>query len=169
MLQGLMGKIMFFIAIIITLALAPYIYTANSAIIAWGDLTPFLGLEVVVGFGAFIIILGLLVQGGFFAFATVKSRTNGGMRDILQVVGSVVVILVVLSIFPTILDYMDDLITAAVAASDGLGEVGFGILPVVLYLGVIAAAGWSGVSTYRRVTGRGRRGSKSSAARLGYV
>ena len=154
---------MWFIAIIVTLALAPYIYTANSAIIGWGDLTPFLGLEVVAGFGAFIIILGLLVQGGFFAF----KATTGGMRDILQVVGTVVVILVILNIFPTILDYMDDLITAAQGAGDSLGEVGFGILPVVLYLGVIVAATWSGVSTYRRVR-RGGRGSKR-ASRIAYV
>jgi len=163
MLKGIMPKLMWFIAIIVTLALAPYIYTANTAILDWGDLTPFLGLEVVAGFGAFIIILGLLVQGGFFAF----KATGGGMRDILQVVGAVVVILVVLNIFPTVLDYMDDLITAATGAGDSLGEVGFGILPVVLYLGLIAAAGWSAVSTYRRVR-RGGRGSKR-ASRIAYV
>ena len=169
MFNNLMPKIMGFIVIIITLALAPTIYTANSDIIGWGDLTPFLGLEVIAGFGAFVIILGLLVSGGLFTIAGIKGKIAGaGMRDILMVVGSVVVIIVMLTMFVTILDYVDDLITAAVAAADTLGEVGFGIIPIVIYVGIIAAAGWAQVSTYRRVTGKGRRGSKSPS-RIAYV
>lgn len=169
MLSNLMPKIMGFIVIIITLALAPTIYTANGNIILWGDLTPFLGLEVIAGFGAFIIILGLLVSGGLFTIAGLKGKMGSvGMRDILAVVGSVIVIIVMLTMFVTILDYVGDLITAAVAAGDTLGEVGFGIIPIVLYIGVVAAAGWTQVSTYRRVTGKGRKGSKSPS-RLAYV
>src|SRR4030042_3125010 len=133
MLNNLMPKIMGFIVIIITLALAPTIYTANADIIAWGVLDPFLGLEVIAGFGAFIIILGLLVSGGLFTVAGLRGKMgNVGMRDILMVVGSVVVVIVMLTMFVTILDYVDDLITSAVAAGDTLGEVGFGILPIVI-------------------------------------
>jgi heme/copper-type cytochrome/quinol oxidase subunit 2 len=164
-----MPKIMGFIVIIITLALAPTIYTANADIIAWGVLDPFLGLEVIAGFGAFVIILGLLVSGGLFTVAGLKGKIAGaGMRDILLVVGSVVVIIVMLTMFVTVLDYVDDLITAAVGAGDTLGEVGFGIIPIVLYIGIVAAAGWAQVSTYRRVTGKGRRGSRGPS-KLAYV
>lgn len=158
MLQNLMPKIMGFIVIIITLALGPSIYTANTNIIAWGDLSPFLGLSVVVGFGAFIIILGLLVSGGLFTIAGLKGKIAGaGMKDILMVVGSVVVVIVMLTMFTSILDYVQTLITAAIAAGDTLGEIGFGIIPIVIYVGIIAAAGWTQVSTYKKLTNGGKR------------
>jgi hypothetical protein len=69
---------------------------------------------------------------------------------------------------PTLLDYVDDLITAATGAGDTLGEVGFGIIPIVIYIGIIAAAGWTHVATYRRVTRGSRKGSKSPS-RIAYV
>src|SRR4030042_7008340 len=98
MLNNLMPKIMGFIVIIITLALAPTIYTANADILLWGVLDPFLGLEVIAGFGAFVIILGLLVSGGLFTMAGIKGKIAGtGMRDILMVVGSGVIIFVIVS------------------------------------------------------------------------
>lgn len=168
MVSNLMPKIMGFIVIIITLALGPAIYTANAAILTWGDLTPFLGLEVVAGFGAFIIILGLLVSGGMFSIAGLKGRLAGaGIKDILMVVGSVVVIIVMLTMFTSILDYVDSLITAAISAGDSLGEVGFGIIPVVLYIGVIAAAGWTQASEYRKLSkGSSKKDSKNAQSTM---
>ena len=164
MLQNLMPKIMGFIVIIITLALGPSIYTANAAILAWGDLTPFLGLEVVAGFGAFIIILGLLVSGGLFAIAGVRNQLKtASMKDILMVVGSVVVVIVMLTMFTSVLDYVDTLITAATGAGDTLGEIGFGIIPIVIYVGIVAAAGWTQVSTYKRMkTGKAAKSAAQS-------
>lgn len=165
MLQNLMPKIMGFIVIIITLALGPTVYTANADIIAWGDLTPFLGLEVVAGFGAFIIILGLLISGGLFTIAGLKGQLAGaGMRDILMVVGSVVVIIVMLTMFTSVLDYVDELITAATGAGDDLGEIGFGIIPVVIYIGIVAGAGWAQASTYRRLKKGGKKAVASKSA-----
>ena len=158
MLQKLMPKIMGFIVIIITLALGPAIYTANANIIAWGVLDPFLGLEVVAGFGAFIIILGLLVSGGLFTLAGVKGQLqSAGMKDILMVVGAVVVVIVMLTMFTSVLDYVGDLITAATGAGDTLGEIGFGIIPIVIYVGIVAAAGWAHVATYRKLRRGGRK------------
>lgn len=160
MLQNLMPKIMGFIVIILTLALGPSIYTANATILAWGVLDPFIGLEVVAGFGAFIIILGLLISGGIFTLAGLKGKlAAAGMKDILMVVGAVIVVIVMLTMFTNILDYVDDLITAAIAEGDTLGEIGFGIIPIVIYVGVIAAAGWTQASTYHRL----RKGSKSAS------
>jgi len=164
MLQNLMPKIMGFIVIIITLALGPAIYTANADIIAWGVLDPFLGLEVVAGFGAFIIILGLLVSGGLFTLAGIKGKLQAaGMKDILMVVGSVVVVIVMLTMFTSVLDYVDSLITSAIGAGDSLGEIGFGIIPIVLYVGIVAAAGWTQVATYRKLRKGSSSRSKSAA------
>jgi heme/copper-type cytochrome/quinol oxidase subunit 2 len=159
-LQNLMPRIMGFIVIILTLALGPSIYTANATILAWGVLDPFIGLEVVAGFGAFIIILGLLISGGLFTVAGIRGRlASAGMNDILLVVGAVIVVIVMLTMFTNILDWCDDLITAAIAEGDTLGEIGFGIIPIVIYVGIIAAAGWAQVHTYRRM----RKGGKSKA------
>jgi len=153
-----MPKIMGFIVIIITLALGPAIYAANTAIVAWtstgggGDITEFLGMGVVAGFGAFIIILGLLISGGMFTIAGLKNQLKGaGMKDILMVVGSVVIVIVMLTMFPTILDYVDQLIQAAITAGDTLGQVGFSIIPIVIYVGILAGAGWTQVSEYKKM------------------
>jgi hypothetical protein len=59
--------------------------------------------------------------------------------------------------FTSILDYVQTLITAAIAAGDTLGEIGFGIIPIVIYVGIIAAAGWTQVSTYKKLTSGGKR------------
>lgn len=164
MVTNLLGKIMGFLVIIITLALAPTIYTANAAILAWtgtGLIGQFIGLEAIAGFGGFIIILGLLVAGGLFTLAGVRGKLAGASwREILTVVGSVIVIIVTLTMFLTIMDSADTLIAAATAASDTIGTTLFGIIPIVVYVGILAAAGWAQVHTYRRI----RRG-KSKRAR----
>ncbi len=172
--QGLIGKIMGFLVIIITLALSPAIYTANAAILAWTTaivgppagvaLSAFIGLEAIAGFGGFIIILGLLVGGGLFTLAGVKGQLAGaGWKDILMVIGSVIVVIVTLTMFTTILDFVDQLLVAATAAGDTIGETLFGILPIIIYIGIIAAAGWTQVATYRRLKG-GKSSKKSAVA-----
>lgn len=177
MLKGLMPRIMGFIVIIITLALGPAIYTANLGITGWtttitgtpagGTIAQFLGLSVVAGFGAFIVILGLLIAGGIFAVSGIQGKlANAGMGDILKVVGSVVVIIVMFTLFPSIMNYCDQLIVAAKKASDSLGEIGFGIIPIVIYVGVIAAAGWSEVSAYKHSRKGGSRRSVASGQRI---
>ena len=176
MLASLLPRILGFLVIIITLALSPSIYSANADILAWADavnnppvlLADFIGLDVIAGFGAFIIIIGLLVSGGFFAVAGLKNRIQGaGMRDMLVVIGSVVIVIVMLTMFETVLQYFANLVAAAITASDSLGQIGFAILPIVLYVGIVAASGWAQVSTYRRVTGKSRRSARRAA--LAYV
>ena len=164
MLQNLLPRIMGFLVIIITLALGPAIYTANLAIVNYaGGLDQFLGLGVVAGFGAFIIILGLLVSGGLCAIAGVKGQLQGaGMKDILMVVGSVVVVIVMLTMFVKVLDYVAALISAATDAGDSLGEVGFGIIPIIIYVGIVATAGWVQVHEYRKMKKGGKKGAAAA-------
>lgn len=172
MVQGLIGKIMGFMVIIITLALSPTIYTANAAILAWttsipagtNTLADFIGLEAIGGFGGFIIILGLLVAGGLFTLAGVKGKLAGaGWRDIIMVIGSVIVVVVTLTMFLSILDFVDQLIAAAETASDTIGQTLFGIIPILIYVGILAAAGWTQVSTYRKMRRGGSRRARVAA------
>jgi len=157
--QSLFTKILGFLVIIITLALAPSIVTANTAITSSGNLTAdMIGMSVIGGFGAPLIILGLLVSGGVFAIAGVKGQLGGAsFTDLFSVIGSVVVVIVLLTMFSNILDY----VKALIDASTGFAVVIYGIIPLLLYIGVIAGAGWVQYRAYRRMKG-GRRASRSA-------
>lgn len=159
-LSGLFGKIMGFLVIIITLALAPQINTANTAITGSGNLTGLLGMSTVGSFGAPIIILGLLVSGGIFALAGIKGQLGGASaRDLFEVVGSVIVIIVMLTLFIDVIDYTHALYVAAT----GFAQTIYSIIPLIIYIGILAAAGWAQVSTYRR-TRKGKKGKKGQSA-----
>jgi len=154
--RDIMPKILGFLVIIITLALAPTINTANAAITG-ANLTNLIGVAAVGAFGAPLIILGLLVSGGIFAVSGTKGALSGAsVGDLLSVVGSVVVLIVVLTMFVNVMDYT----TTLIAASTGFAVTIYSIIPIVIYIGIIAMAGWTQVRAYRRAKG-GRR-SKSA-------
>ncbi len=159
MLGGLFTKIMGFLVIIITLALAPTINTANALIVS-ANLTNLIGMSVVAGFAAPLIVLGLLTSGGIFAVGGLKGNIQGAsIQTMLGVVGSVIVVIVALTFMVDIIGYTNTLI----AASSGFAETLYGVIPLVIYLGVIAGAGWYQVSAYRKLR-KGRRASRG----LGY-
>lgn len=160
---GIFAKILGFLVIIITLALGPTIYTSNAAIVS-ANLTGLIGMSVVAGFGAFIIIFGLLIGGGVLAIATSGGGDSAiGKGEMLKVILSVVVIVIMLSMFTNVITYCNALIGAAITAGDTLGEVGFGIIPIVVYVGILSAAGWTQVAAIRKV----RRAKRAS--RRGYL
>ena len=154
--KDIMPKILGFLVIIITLALAPTINTANATIAA-GNLTNLIGMTAISAFGAPLIILGLLVSGGIFAVAGQKGVLGGAsVSDLLTVVGSVVVLIVVLTMFDSVMTYTGTLYDA----STGFAQTIYSIIPIVIYIGIIAMAGWTQTRAYRRA--RGRRKSKSA-------
>src|SRR3972149_5137542 len=146
MLTGLFGRIMGYIVIVITLALAPSISTANLDIVNHVSVANMTGMSVVGDFGAPLIILGLLVAGGAFAIAGSKGKLTANTSDLLKVVGAVIVVIVALTFMPTIMDYVEDLIDVA---GGGFAQVIYAIIPLVLYLGVIVNAGWQTVETLK--------------------
>lgn len=152
-LQTLMPKVMGFLIVIITLALAPTINTENATIIA-SNLTNCIGMTAIAAFGAPLIILGLLIGGGIFAVAGTRGLLAGAtIRDMLEIIGAVVFVIVALSLFSNIITYTNTLIDA----SSGFAVTIYGIIPIVIYVGIIAASGWTQVQAYRRVRkGRGR-------------
>ena len=165
--ESIFAKILGFIVIIMALALGPTIYTTNALIVAWGANSTtvnathvsFIGLETIAGFGAFLIIFGLLVSGGMMAIAG-KGGGSGsiGRGDMLAVVLSVVSIVLMLTLLEAAFTYLNNLLIAATAASDTIGTVGFGIIPILIYIGIIGAAGWTQVRTIKKMR-RGRRRS----------
>ena len=157
-LKDLFPKVMGFIVIIITLALAPTINTANATIIA-DNLTALTGMTAVAAFGAPLIILGLLFSGGFFAVAGMRGKMQGAsMKDLLSVIGSVVLVIVALSLFTSVIEYVN----ALILASSGFAVVVYGIIPLLVYIGIIAAAGFTQVKTYRKYSRKSKRASSGA-------
>lgn len=158
MISSLFPRIMGYIVIVITLALAPSISTANASITGHASVANMTGMATVGAFGAPLIILGLLVAGGAFAIAGTTGRLTASTQDLLKTVGSVIVVIVALTFMPTIMDYVEDLIDVA---GGGFAQVIYAIIPLVLYLGVVAGAGWQTYKTYKG-------GSKKKSAAAGY-
>jgi hypothetical protein len=161
--MAIFQRVIGFIVIIITLSLGSTIYTANASIVS-ANLTNLIGMSAISGFGAFIIIFGLLISGGLL---TISGRGGGSkalsMMDMLSVVLSVVAIVIALSLFGNVITYTNTLITSAITASDSLGQVGFGIIPILIYVGIIAGAGWT---QYRAIRKQSR---AKKTARTAYI
>lgn len=147
--QALFSRILGFLIIVITLALAPEINAANS-VVASGNLTNLIGMSVVTGFGAPLIVLGLLVAGGIFVWKGTQGRSMG---DMLKVISLVLVAIIGLTFMNDIVTYTNSLI----ATSTGFAKTIFGIIPLLIYLGIIAAVGWTGYSAVRGARKGGRR------------
>jgi hypothetical protein len=156
--RNLFAKIMGFVIVIVTLALAPTIQSSNTTIEGL-NITDLTGLSAVAAFGAPLIILGLLFSGGMFAAAGLRGRMQGAsLGDMLSVIGSVVVVIVALTLFQSVVTYTNALL---VATPTGIGDVIFAIVPLIIYIGIVAGAAVVQVRAYRKST-RGRR-SKSYA------
>ena len=150
---SLMPKILGFLVIIITLALAPTISTANAAIIAHDNISVMIGMTAISGFGAPLIILGLLVSGGIFAVAGTRGALGGAkISDLMSVIGSVVVLIVVLTMFTSVMDYVTTLATGVT----GFAFTIYTLIPIVIYIGIIAMAGWTQARAYRKARKGGR-------------
>lgn len=149
----MLSIIFFFLTIVITLALAPSINTANNTI-ASDNLTNLIGMTAVVQFGAPLIILGIMVAGGLMAFGM---RQGLGVKDIMVTVGLVIGEIVALNFMDSIVDYTNTLI----AASTGFAVTIYGIIPLIVYIAIIAAAG--GYQTYKYVKSRKKKSKGATA------
>ena len=157
--RDIMPKILGFLVIIITLALAPTINIVNTAITGHANVTAMIGMAAIGAFGVPLIILGLLVAGGVFTVAGSKGALSGAsVKDLLAVVGSVVVLIVVLTMFVNVMDYT----TTLIEASSGFAVTIYSIIPIIIYIGIIALAGWTQVRAYKKVKG----GRKSKASNV---
>ena len=164
--KQLFSKVMGFILMIIILALAPSIITANTAIGAHANITQATALSTVDDFGPPIMILALLATSGFFAYSGMKNRLKGAsMKQMLSVVGIVIVAIIGLTLFETILTYVAALIyaSAPVTQVGNFGVVIYKILPLMLYLAIVAGAAGYGAVTYRKMSKRSKKAKTASA------
>jgi len=156
----LVGVIIGLLTIVVTLAIAPSIATANTAVADSGNLTAdMIGMSVVVTFGAPLAILGLLAMGGLFVIGSWRGNTS--IKDMLGVIFTAVIVIVGLTFMLNILDYSVALIAAG---SGGFETVLYGLIPLLVYLAVIGLAGWQTVKGATQMKGK----SKKSAMSAGF-
>lgn len=157
--NNLVPKILGWVTVIIALALAPSINTANTAVdTAWAATTnnaTMIGMGTVVDFGAPLMIISLLFSGALMGLGKVG---DGSIRGMLSIIGACIITIVILNIFPNVLTYVDELITA----STGFAQTVYGIIPIILYIGVIAGAGVATAVSYFR--GRKKRRSSGTSS-----
>ena len=162
MLGRLVPSIMGWLTVVITLALAPTIETYNGHVttnVTGATNTSYmLGMTAVDDFAGFLIIMGLLISGGFFAVTSMKTKSTT-VGDMLGVIGAVIITVISLAMFSgSVIGYIDELITAGT----GFAKTAYGILAIILYVGIISAASaFIGHKAYRS----GRRSRKARSRR----
>ena len=166
MIRDLIPKIMGWLVVVITLALAPTIVTYNghvtSNITAAANSSYMLGMTAIDDFGGFIIIMGLLVTGGLLGVTGAKGSMRGaGVGDMLKTIGVVIITVISLAMFSSsVIGYIDELVTAGT----GFEKTAYGILAVIIYVSIIAgASAYMGVKAYKA-----HKGQKSSSSVTNY-
>jgi hypothetical protein len=160
-LQNLFPIILGFVVIVLTLAMAPSINTANAAIQS-ANLTNLTGMSVMDDFGAPLIIFGLLASGGLLAVGGIRGKLKGAsVADMLGVIGAVVIAIIALTFMTSIITYTNTLIGAV---ATGFDDVLYGVIPLLVYVGIIAGVGWTTGKAYR--SSKGKKAKKSP--RYGY-
>jgi len=142
------GIVMGIMTLVITLIMAPIILTANTAI-ASENLTNCTGMTSIDDVGPIVIILGLLTAAGLFAWAGARGGSSVGRKDMLVSVGSAIAITIALTMFTIIISSVNTLWTAA-AGSTALQSF-IGVIPLLVYVGIIVGAGYAQYRTYRRI------------------
>ncbi len=138
MMTRLVPSIFLWLTVVITLALAPTIETYNgyvtTNVTGATNASYMIGMTAIDDFGGLLMILGLLVSGGVFAVAGMK-RKDASVRDMLEVVGAVIVSILALAFFSSsIIDNMDTLITAG----SGVAKTIYGALVTLIYVVIIS-------------------------------
>jgi len=157
---NLLPKILGWLTVIITLALAPTINTQNAAVdtalTTMGNSTLLIGMDTVIDFGAPLMIIGLLFAGGMLAAGRIG---DGSIQSMLGVIGSVIATVIALTMFESVITYVEDLVEAVT----GFAQVIYGVIPIILYLAIVAGAG-----VYAAVKGFGGKKSKKASKAYNY-
>ncbi len=158
--RKILSVIFFFLMIILIVNLAPSIDTANDTIrTSWGAATnnaSMIGMSAVLPFGAPLIILQLIVAAGLLSFSIYQKAS---IKDSLAMVGIVIIMVVGLNFFNGIISPIDTLLTGAT----GIESVIYGIIPIAVYLPLVASAGGYKLGKMAYDKYKARKGAKKTA------
>ena len=144
----LLGVLLGMITIVVALAIAPNISTANAAIQS-ANTTNLIAMSVLDDFGAPLAVLGLLTLGGVFTLGAWKTGTD--LKQMMIVLFMAVIIIVGLTFMGNIITYTNNLIGAT--ATD-FEDIIWGIIPLFIYVAIIGMpfgyVGYRGYSTRKK-------------------
>ncbi len=164
--KQLLPRIFSFLGIIITMGFAAPIYTANSNVGSTNasNITNMMGMDVLTGFGGFLLVLGVLLTAGIMQLAQGTTQ-NVGVASLLKGIGPAILVTILLGFMNTYLAGVNDLIQAAINDSDTNGQWIFGLFGLLGYLGIIALA-FTGTGVYGAIANRvkGKKGSRKSTS-----
>jgi len=152
---NLIGRIFGLLGIVVTLALAPQIVTANAAVQS-ANTTNLLGMSVVDDFGAMLIILGILTISGIFA---VGGSMAGSVKDLLYNVGVTIVAIIALTFMVEIIGYNNTLY----AAASGVEATMYSIISLLIYVAIIGTVAYRGYKAGRSYY-KARKGRRAATA-----
>jgi len=153
---NLIARIIGLLIVVVVLALAPSIVTANAAVQSNANATDLLGMSVVDDFGGMLIILGLLTIGGIFAAG---GQMAGTVKDLLSNVGMAIIAIVALTFMSTIIDYNYALYNAA----SGVEATMYSIISLLIYVAIIGSVASRGYQAGRSYY-KSRKGRKTTTA-----
>ena len=159
-LSKLMGVVLFFIILLVVVSIAPQVGTANSAAYAtWNGSTEkdsMIGLDVIMPWGGFLIVLAILATTGIF---TLKIKNQGfSVNALISPVIRVIIAIFILTFYSNIITSFNVLIAAE---SNDAVKIVWGVVLLLIYLAIIAISG--GWDTFQYV--RERMGKKGKAAK----
>ncbi len=143
--SNLLPKILGWLIVIITLALAPSINTANAAVIAavvaaGTANTSMIGMSTIEQFGAPLIVISLLFSGTMLGLGKVG---DGSVSAMMGVIAAVIGTIVAITLEASVIGYCATLITASATFAKTI----YGIIPIVTYVAIIGGAG--GYAAYK--------------------
>lgn len=141
------GLVMGIMTLVVTLIMSPIILTANATI-GSANITNLTGMSSIDDIGPIVIILGMLTSAGLFAWSGVKGGSSVSRKDMMVSVGTAVTMVIALTMFGIIISSCNTLYAAA-AGSTALQSF-IGIIPLLVYVGIIIGAGAVQYRTYKR-------------------
>lgn len=166
--SNVLSKVFGLIGILVTLTMISTIYTANvainTAITSATNSASFLVLPTLIPFGGILIPLGLLFGSGMLLWKGQKA--TAGIGYIVTSVLTIIAVLIALNFFPSIITSFDTILTSAIAASDTIGELFYGLVfPLLLYLLIVVAPAFpAGVSYVKNKVGKKKARTASAVA-----
>lgn len=149
---------------LLLLAIAPNILTANTTVANNANITGMIGMTLATSFGGAGIVILLLVGLGSYAWRAFDERQSSGSEGIWQPLVASFFAIFMLTIMDDVVDYIYALITA----STGIGATAFTFLALGIYCFIIYAVvkGTHLVGNVRayRHRKKGKRGGTSTAA-----
>ena len=151
-----MKIVMGVVTLVAAIILFPIILPAIEEILAGAGATHFLddfpGVEAITGLIPIIGLIGMVGAAGFMGYQGIANK--GGAYNMMRIIWGILIIFIFLTLFPLILDTMEDLY---VALTSYTGVEIVTVIPLIIECGAMFSGG---MLMFQGVSGKSRGGKK---------